>query len=215
MIRIAIVDDNGLLIRVEKEKLSFYKDIEIEFSAFSGTEAIEKLKDHKHVELILMDIEMPDMNGIQTTTIVKKLYPHIKVLMLTVFDNDENIFKSIQAGADGYLLKDIGSDELYKSIVQTLEGGAAMTPSIALKTIKLLRNPNVDFSGVEEQEISLSKREIDVLEHLSKGLSYTSIANNLFISPNTVRKHIENIYQKLRVHSKLEAVQEAQRRRII
>ena len=134
--------------------------------------------------------------------------------MLTVFDNDENIFNAIRAGADGYLLKDVNPHALFGGIVETLNGGAAMNPSIALKTLKLLRNP-VSFEDVAKEEINLTSREIDVLEQLAQGLSYTVIAENLFLSPSTVRKHIENIYSKLQVHSKLEAVQKAKRNNLI
>jgi DNA-binding NarL/FixJ family response regulator len=162
-----------------------------------------------------MDIEMPVLNGIETTQMVKQKYPQIKIIMLTAFDNDENIFNAIKAGADGYLLKEINPEDLHNGIRDTLNGGAAMNPSIALKTLKLLRNP-IDIQNANDQEeISLSKREVEVLEQLSKGLSYTSIAENLFLSPSTVRKHIENIYKKLQVHSKIEAVQKAKNHNII
>ena len=157
---------------------------------------------------------MPVLNGIETTLAVKQKYPQIKIIMLTVFDNDENIFNAIKAGADGYLLKDVNPHELFNGIVDTLNGGAAMNPSIALKTLKLLRNP-VDFKDVSKEEINLTNREVEVLEQLSKGLSYKVIADNLFLSPSTVRKHIENIYSKLQVHSKLEAVQKARRNNLI
>ena len=158
---------------------------------------------------------MPILNGIEATEIVKQKYPHIKVIMLTVFDNDENIFSAIKAGADGYLLKEVEPKNLYNGIIETLNGGAAMNPSIALKTLKLLRNP-IDLNNKKEEEIiKLSPREIDVLEQLAQGLSYTIIAENLFLSPSTVRKHIENIYTKLQVHNKLEAVQKAKRNNLI
>ena len=135
--------------------------------------------------------------------------------MLTAFDNDENIFNAIKAGADGYLLKEINPESLYQGIQETLNGGAAMNPSIALKTLKLLRNPaNID-NLKDQEEIALSDREIQVLEQLSKGLSYTKIADNLILSPSTIRKHIENIYKKLQVHSKIEAVQKAKRHNLI
>jgi len=134
--------------------------------------------------------------------------------MLTVFDNDENIFNAIKDGADGYLLKDVNPHVLFNGIVETLNGGAAMNPSIALKTLKLLRNP-VSFEEIAKEEINLTSREIDVLEQLAQGLSYTVIAENLFLSPSTVRKHIEHIYSKLQVHSKLEAVQKAKRNNLI
>tara|TARA_R100000655_G_C2984816_1_gene192291 strand:+ start:813 stop:1361 length:549 start_codon:yes stop_codon:yes gene_type:complete len=181
----------------------------------NGTELLTKLQENHNLDIILMDIEMPVLNGIETTQIVKQKYPHIKIIMLTAFDNDEHIFNAIKAGADGYLLKEINPKDLYEGILETLNGGAAMNPSIAMKTLKLLRNP-IDIQNLRDQEeISLSTREVEVLEQLSKGLSYTVIADHLFLSPSTVRKHIENIYKKLQVHSKIEAVQKARNHNII
>jgi DNA-binding NarL/FixJ family response regulator len=214
-INVAIVDDNSFLIHAVKEKLSFFDDLEIRFTALEGSYLLKKLEDDRHVDLILMDIEMPGLDGIETTRIVKQKYPHIKIIMLTVFDNDENIFSAIKAGADGYLLKEIDPDMLYRGITETMNGGAAMNPSIAQKTLKLLRNPSVIDNPKDKEEISLSNREIEVLEQLSTGLSYTVIAENLFLSPSTIRKHIENIYKKLQVHSKIEAVQKARDHNII
>ena len=127
MIRVAIVDDNTFLQKAILDKLSFFEDIEVKFRAFDGTELLEKLEKNHHLDLILMDIEMPKMNGIEATEAVKNKYPQLKIIMLTVFDNDENIFKSIKAGADGYFLKEVNPQELYNGIVETLNGGAAMT----------------------------------------------------------------------------------------
>lgn len=214
-IRIAIADDNSFLIKTVFEKLSFFDDLDARFFAFNGQEFIEKLKANPAVDIILMDIEMPVMSGIDATDWVKKKYPHIKVIMLTVFDNDENIFKAIKAGADGYLLKEIDAKDLHDGIVETLNGGAAMTPSIAMKTLRLLRNPMEINDVSAKEEVKLSEREIEVLEQLSKGLSYTLIAENLILSPSTIRKHIENIYKKLQVHSKIEAVQKAKNNNLI
>lgn len=214
-LKIAIVDDNSFLIHAVKEKLSFFDDVMIKHTSVNGSDLLTKLEESHNVDLILMDIEMPVLNGIETTQIVKQKYPQIKIIMLTAFDNDEHIFNAIKAGADGYLLKEIDPEALYKGIQETLNGGAAMNPSIALKTLKLLRNP-IDIKNLRDQEeISLSKREIEVLEQLSKCLSYTAIADNLYLSPSTVRKHIENIYKKLQVHSKIEAVQKARNHNII
>lgn len=210
-----IVDDNTFLIKAIQEKLSFFEDIKIKFTALNGAELLTKIDSNHNIDVILMDIDMPVLNGIEATEIVKQKYPHIKVIMLTVFDNDENIFSAIKAGADGYLLKEVEPKNLYNGIIETLNGGAAMNPSIALKTLKLLRNP-IDLNNKKEEEIiKLSPREIDVLEQLAQGLSYTIIAENLFLSPSTVRKHIENIYTKLQVHNKLEAVQKAKRNNLI
>ena len=214
-IRIVIIDDNSFLIKAIEEKLSFFDDLLVKYTANNGENLLKKLDADKHVDVLLMDIDMPKMNGIEATRQVKIKYPQLKIIMLTVFDNDENIFNAIKAGADGYLLKEVNPSDLYNGIIETLNGGAAMNPSIALKTLKLLRNP-VDFSSNEKKEdINLTTREIDVLEQLAKGLSYTVISENLFISPSTVRKHIENIYKKLQVHNKLEAVEKAKNNNII
>lgn len=214
-VRVAIVDDNTFLIHAIKEKLSFFDDISIKHTATNGSELLSRLEENHNLDVILMDIEMPVLNGIETTQIVKQKYPQLKIIMLTAFDNDENIFNAIKAGADGYLLKEINPKDLHGGIHETLNGGAAMNPSIALKTLKLLRNPLDIQNPRDQEEISLSKREVEVLEQLSKGLSYTAIAENLFLSPSTVRKHIENIYKKLQVHSKIEAVQKAKNHNII
>lgn len=212
--RIAIVDDNTFLIKAVEEKLSFFEDLQVRFTAMNGEDVLEKLEENHNIDLILMDIEMPVMNGIEATYLVKQKYPHIKIIMLTVFDNDENIFNAIKAGADGYLLKEINAGDLHSGILETLNGGAAMNPSIALKTLKLLRNPFIEDKQ-EKEELKLTGREVDVLEQLSKGLSYNAVAENLILSTGTIRKHIENIYRKLQVHNKLEAVEKAKRNNII
>ncbi|GAA4236339.1 response regulator transcription factor [Postechiella marina] len=214
-IKIAIADDNSFLIKMVEEKISFFEDLKVSFKALNGEELLNKLELNCNLDIILMDIEMPVLNGIQTTEIVKQKYPHIKIIMLTVFDNDENIFNAIKAGADGYLLKEVNPKDLYAGIKETLNGGAAMNPSIALKTLKLLRNPIAINNLGAQENIKLTKRETEVLEHLSKGLSYNLIANNLILSKGTVRKHIENIYKKLQVHNKLEAVQKAKKNNLI
>lgn len=214
-VKIAIVDDNTFLISTVKEKLSFFEDFVVKFTAMNGSELLTQLEANHNLDLILMDIEMPVLNGIESTEIIKNKYPHIKIIMLTTFDNDEHIFNAIKAGADGYLLKEINAKDLHDGIVDTLNGGAAMNPSIALKTLKLLRNPLSIENEKDKEDIKLSNRETEVLEHLSKGLNYVQIAENLIISAGTVRKHIENIYKKLQVHNKLEAVQKAKRNNLI
>lgn len=214
MTKIVIVDDNIFLQKAVAEKLSFFADLSCKFFANHGLDLMEKLEANHNIDLILMDIEMPKMNGIEATGLVKARYPHIKIIMLTIFDNDENIFKSIKAGADGYLLKDVNPQDLHQGIVETLNGGATMTPSIALKTLKLFRNP-IEFDARENEDIKLTTREIEVLEQLSKGLKYNNIADNLILSLGTVRKHVENIYAKLQVHNKLEAIQKAKNNNLI
>ncbi len=215
MIKLALADDNTFLLKSAQEKLSFYEDFAVRITAVSGADLLDKLAQNHNIDLILMDIEMPKMDGIAATAQIKKLYPQIKIIMLTVFDNDENIFRSIKAGADGYLLKEVSPGGLRQGILDTLDGGATMTPSIALKTLKLFRNPVAFDTIVNPDEPKLTTREVEVLEQLSKGLKYESIAKNLFLSAGTIRKHIENIYSKLQVHNKLEAIEKARNNKLI
>ncbi len=214
-LKIAIAEDNSFLARAVIEKLSFYNDLNFKFKGANGAELIGKLETNHNIDVILMDIQMPEMDGITATEIIKNKYPQIKIIMLTVFDDDENIFNAIKAGANGYLLKEITAENLHNCILEVVSGGAPMTPSIALKTLNLLRNPVIIENTDEIEKIKLSKREIEILEQLSKGLNYNNIAENLFISPSTVRKHIENIYKKLQVHNKMEAVLKAKKHKLI
>ena len=214
-LKIAIAEDNSFLAKAVIEKLSFFNDLNFKFKGNNGAELIGKLEVNHNIDVILMDIQMPEMDGITATEIIKSKYPHIKIIMLTVFDDDENIFNAIKAGANGYLLKEIDAENLHKCILEVMNGGAPMTPSIALKTLKLLRNP-LTINDIDElEQIKLTNRETDILEHLSKGLNYNEIAKNLIISPSTVRKHIENIYKKLQVHNKMEAVSKARKHNLI
>ncbi|MDP5107161.1 response regulator transcription factor [uncultured Polaribacter sp.] len=215
-LKVCIAEDNYFLVKTIKEKLSFFDDISVKFHANNGAELIGKLEENHNIDVILMDIQMPVMNGIKATELVKNRYPHIKVIMLTVVDDDDCVFKSIKAGANGYLLKEIDAENLHKSIIEVTEGGAPMTPSIALKTLNLLRDPSLSTTETDEvDDIKLTKRETEILIQLSKGLNYNEISDNLIISPSTVRKHIENIYKKLQVHSKMEAVMIAQKKNLI
>lgn len=217
MIRIAVAEDNAFLAKSIQEKLALFPgELKFKFHAFNGKQFLEKLAEDTNVDVILMDIQMPEMDGIETTRTVSEKYPHIKVIMLTVLDDEESIFQAILAGANGYLLKDENPKVLLQSILSIVEGGAPMSSGIALKALRLLRNPLKP--GEEKTDIpkpELSTREIDVLNQLSKGMDYKQIAENLIISPSTVRKHIENIYTKLRAHNKIEAVKIAQKHRII
>lgn len=206
-IQIAIAEDNLFLLQSIKEKLSFFEDLNCCWTAIHGAQLLEFLESKERPDLILMDIEMPVKDGIATTALVRQRYPTMNIIMLTVVDSHDHIFRAIQAGANGYLLKEVSPPELHKSIVDTLAGGAAMTPSIAQKALQLLRNPNLPPK--KTIEVQLTKREIEILQHLSQGSSSRQIAEQLHRSPKTVRNHIEHIYKKLQVHSKLEAVQKA------
>lgn len=215
MIKILIVEDNFFLQKALEEKLSNFSDIVIKDTAQNGEEAIAVLEENHVVDLILMDIEMPVMNGIKATEIIKSKFPQIKIVMITVFDNDDHVFNAIKAGADGYLLKETKGDKIHEAILETLNGGAAMSPSIAMKTLKLLKNPHLQEDFNTTELVELSEREIEVLEQLSKGLKNQDIADNLFISFSTVKKHIENIYKKLQAHNRIELIQKAKQNKLL
>jgi len=215
ILKIALAEDKKYLQDALLEKLSFFKGIKVKHIANDGAELLEQLQNDSNVDLILMDIEMPNLDGIAATKEIKQKYPQIKVLMITVFDDDEAIFNAILAGANGYLLKDTSPDKLHQSILDVMEGGASMSPSIALKALNLLKQAPVEVKNQEGLEVELSNRELEILVQLQQGLTYTQIAENLIIAPSTVRKHLENIYKKLQVHNKIEAVNKAKTHGII
>ncbi|PCI10985.1 MAG: DNA-binding response regulator [Flavobacteriaceae bacterium] len=214
-LKIALAEDNSFLAKAIIEKLSFFDDLNFKYRASNGAALIGKLEENHNIDVILMDIQMPEMDGIKATEIVKRKHPQIKVIMLTVHDDDEYIFNSIKAGANGYLLKEIDPENLHKCILEVMNGGAPMSPSIALKTLNLLRNPSQFKNKNDQEKVELTKRETEILEQLSKGLNYNVISENLFISSGTVRKHIENIYKKLQVHNKMEAVIKGRKHNLI
>ena len=215
-VKIGVAEDNFNLAEALKEKLSFFDGLDLKFIGVNGKDFIKLVQGNHNLDVVLMDIQMPEMDGIEATQLLKSRYPHIKVIMLTIFDSDEYIFSAIRAGADGYLLKETSPQELYDGILDVLKGGAAMTPSIALRTLNFIKNLNIEnIPNIEEEHISLTKRELEILTQLSKGLNTQLIAENLFISSGTVRKHIENIYKKLQVHNKVEAVQKGIKHNLI
>ncbi len=209
MINIALAEDQVLSRKALEEKLSAFNDIRLVHAASNGTALLDQLIQNDAVDLILMDIEMPYMNGIETTERIKLKYPDIRIVMITIYDDDDNIFNAIKAGADSYILKETKAEKLYEAITDTLNGGAVMSPSIAVKTLRLLKNAPPPKAKRGTDEVLLSERETEILNQLSKGSSNKMIAENLFISPFTVKRHIENIYQKLRAHNRIELLEKA------
>lgn len=215
-IRIALAEDKPFLAQAIQDKLQLYPDdLQFVFHAPDGRQLLDKLAEHPGIDAILMDIEMPVMDGIEATGEVCARFPHIKVIIFTVFDDEARIFQAIQAGAMGYLLKDEAPETIRDAITMIMAGGAPMSPTIAAKSLQLLRHPERGAGEAEKPDFHLTKREIEVLEQLSQGLEYQEIAANLIISPATVRKHIENIYRKLQVNNKMRAVKKATKHGLI
>lgn len=213
MIHLAIVEDKYNLRNTLEAKLNALDNCEVLFTAENGKDFLEKMMiARKSVEpnLVLMDIDMPIMNGIEAVKKGKERYPDLKFLMLTIFDEDDKIFNAIKAGADGYLLKDEPIDKISEAIISLLNNeGAPMSPSIARRTLKLLMNATLDQSfntPAESNEYNLTEKEKEVLTFLIDGLEYKEIAMKISVSPHTVRNHIANIYKKLHVTSRTQAI---------
>lgn len=162
--------------------------------------------------VILMDIDMPYMNGIEALKVVKENFPSVKILMQTVFEEDDKIFASICSGADGYILKKTAPSKLIDSILEVMNGGAPMTPSVARQVLRLFNQQNKKLT---DQDFNLSEREHEILSLLVQGLSYKMIAEHCCISYATVNTHIKHIYEKLQVHSVVEAVTKAIEHKIV
>lgn len=170
---------------------------------------------HSSPDVVLMDIEMPGMSGVDAVKIIKENFPAFTVVMQTVFEDDEKIFQAICNGASGYLLKDTPPARLMESIIEAHEGGAPMSPSIAKKTLNLFQKYLSPLSDSQQEDYHLSAREKDILQWLVKGYSYKMIATACSIAFDTVRTHIRNIYNKLHVASMTEAVAKAIKERIV
>jgi DNA-binding NarL/FixJ family response regulator len=212
MIRIGIVDDKLINHTALISKLSSKSDIEIVLQATNGRDFLDKMKNQNLLpDIVFMDIDMPVMDGIDAVKQGSVLYPSVHFLMLTVFDDDEKIFDAIKAGAVGYLLKDEHPERLMDAIYEVLQfGGAPMSPSIARKSLNLLSRASFVTKKTENTE--LSSREMEILKGLIDGFDYKTLADKLFLSPNTVRTHIANIYKKLHVNNRTQAVKVAMKK---
>lgn len=217
-IKIGIVDDQQQIRNNLITRFSFFDEIELVMEASNGNDAIQKLRklDESNLpDVLLMDIEMPEMNGIETTEKVKELFPQIDIMMQTVFEDEENIFKSIQAGASGYLLKDDTIEKYVEAIKEMVQGGAPISPSVAVKLLNYMRATEKLSKKKSMEDFSLSSRELDILQGIVDDLTEHQIADKLFISPHTVRTHIKNVYKKLHVHSRASAVRIALQNKLL
>ena len=200
MIKIAIVEDNNTLRQSLEQLFNHTEDMQCVASLGNLMNVVSDLA-KTGTEIVLMDIGLPNINGIEGVRTVKSNFDNIQILMFTVFEDDENIFDAIRAGASGYLLKKTPPREILEAIRELHNGGAPMSPSIAKKVIASFQSakPTVE-------EYQLTAREKEILYSLVDGLSYKKIAEKYFVSISTIRSHICNIYHKLHVNSKSQAV---------
>ncbi len=211
LIKVAIVDDNKSTVASLNEFLSYSPKTRVVLTSRSGAEFLEKLKTistEDFPDVVIMDVNMPGMSGIDVVRHSKALYPTVKFLMLTVFDDEDTLFEAIKAGASGYLMKDERTAVIIAHIESLMENGSVpMSPRIARKTLELLATSPKPVMGTQIIELhDLSSREKDVLYLMVEGLEYRDIGHKLNISPHTVRKHISNIYEKLHITSKTQAI---------
>ncbi len=204
MIRVLIVDDQELLRESLKIVLSVHEDIKVVGLAGDGFEALEILK-HEQVDIILMDIRMPHMDGVYCTKLVKEKYPDVKIVILTTFDDDEFVFSALKYGASGYLLKDVSMDDLYKDSLIVYRGGALINPDIATKVCSMfskMSQNNLTIKVNKDFIRDISKPEWKVIQQVGCGLSNKEIAKKLFLSEGTVRNYLSSILSKLNLRDR-------------
>jgi len=203
-ISVAIVEDNNDIRQALEQIITTADGYTLAGSCINGEEALNKIP-ILNPSVVLMDINLGGINGIECVKILKELYPQMLFMMCTVYEEDEKIFNALSAGASGYVLKKTTPDKLLNAITELHEGGAPMSSQIASKVVAAFKSKPA-FSMNSESLDVLSKREKEILEALSKGLLYKEIADKLFISSQTVRKHVYHIYEKLHVSNRVEAV---------
>ncbi|QEC45238.1 response regulator transcription factor [Pseudobacter ginsenosidimutans] len=209
-IKVLVYDDNEAL-RTSIEALIMAEDDFLLLAVMPNAETVETDVKELQPDVVLMDIDMPVINGVMAVQRIRQFNQQLPVIMLTVFDDNDNIFKAICAGASGYLLKQNATSEIPGAIRTVMAGGAPMTGSVARKVLQMVPKA----VNTEQEKSNLSEKETAILQLLVKGFSYKMIATELRISIDTVRFHIKKIYDKLHVHSATEAVSRAIRDKLV
>jgi len=209
LIKVSIIEDHRDFRQGLAYLLSASEGFECVDTFASAEEGIESLSGKEDV--VLLDINLPNLSGIEAIPQIKEMFPGLKIIMLTIFDDDDSVVNAILAGADGYLLKKTAPPLLLSSLKDCLEGGSPMTPSIAKKVLSLFKKHVTAKNDV----FQLTQRETEILNLLVEGFNNKAIADKLFISIETVRNHIRHIYEKLQVHTKSQAVVKAIREGLV
>lgn len=214
MIKLLLFEDHELLRESLSRLIGAIPDMDL-LGAYpdclSGAQWCAKFRP----DVVLMDIDLPGMNGIEGARQIKEAVPETDILMLTVFDDEERVFEAMRAGATGYLLKKTAPMEIIESIRQVKAGGAPMSPSVARKLVLFFNQQTVRAKAKDDPETSLTEREREILSWLVKGHSYKMISDTCQVSINTVRSHLKKVYRKLHVHSMSEAVAKAIRDQLV
>lgn len=209
--KIGIVEDHFINRKIIKEKILPYEDIHIVIEAENGNnffDLMKNLRKEDYPQVVLIDLEMPVLDGISTISLSSIRYPSIKFIVLTIYEDNDKIFDAIKAGASGYLLKEDKAINIVDAIANVIEyDGIPMSPAIARRAMKLLSGITQNNSTLEKiEDYQLSSREIQILKEIVGGNNPADIAEKLFISPNTVRTHVNNIYKKLHLNSRAQVI---------
>lgn len=213
--RVVIVDDHVLYRRGLDLVLSSEPDIEVVAEADSGQSAITAVEEHRP-DVVVMDVRMPRMNGIEACELIKDRFPETQIIMLTTSDDEQDLFDAVRAGANGYLLKDVPPEEVVSGIRTLRSGGSLVSPTMAASLMRQFASlARHGGEAVESSGARLTDREREVLVHVARGMGNREIAKSLFISENTVKNHVRSILEKLQLHSRVEAAMYAVRERLV
>lgn len=211
-IQVMVCDDHEILRKGMTQLLKLQNDFEVIGEATNGKEAVQQIN-QLNPDIVLMDINMPKLNGIETTALIRKSNQTVKIIMLTISDDDEDLFKAIKSGANGYLLKNMNLEELFVNMRRVYEGTPTFSPSLATKILEQFAVNN--RQSQQKVEYNLSQREKQILELVALGKTNQHIADTLFLSIHTVKKHIQHILEKLHVNNRAEATSFALRRGLL
>jgi len=203
--RVCIVEDDHVIREAFATIIGAHENLDVVASFSNAEDAIQQVE-ALHPDVVLMDIELPGINGIEGITRIKKIRPKTQIIVVTVYENDDLVFKALCEGAGGYLTKNMRPERLIEAIREVMEGGAPMSTNIARMVVS---------SFQKNHNSPLTSRETEVLELLAQGKSYSGIAQQLYVDKETIRTHIKNIYWKLEVHSKADAIEKAKKERFI